>query len=298
MECRNIGCALQFCAAFDVFHGVLHPFAHDERAAALNGHRAGKPGVATQLESGLVFHRHIHAGIGIVPVHGVQVAVLVSAGGGARAVNRMGAGQGDHALRDCQPAVCVGEVGVDAVQSPVATTLVINLQRAVPGVAERAFVDHVAAFPEGEGGVACAVGNQGFICQCIDGEPIACFPAGGVPVHAVAVQVEFASAVTEGEVPGYLCRIADDDPGTGIDQHIIGRVASLLIQIGGTGAAQVEQGVGITRAVDMQGSCACLAPFGHVVCGVRELQVHIHPIAHHIAGCVQLPAFTGDGETG
>ena len=88
---REICRILQLGAAFNVFLVMLHTLAHHEGAALLHHHIARKACMAAQFKSGAVLHGYIHDGIGIVPVHGIHIAILVRTRGRTAAVHRIGA---------------------------------------------------------------------------------------------------------------------------------------------------------------------------------------------------------------
>ena len=64
-------------------------------------------------------------------------------------------------------------------------------------------------------------------------------------------------------------------------------MATGLLQVGGAAAAEVEQGIGIARAVDVQITRAHLAPLGHVFGAVVEPQVYLGAFVDDIAGVVE-----------
>ena len=190
-----------------------------------------------------------------------------------------------------QAAVAMLQVGADAVECPGTLCLIVdNLQTAVGRVGKGTRVGRIAGFLVGEGGAAAVVSHQGILGQGIDGEAcpgrIRCLGS-GVPVHAVAVHIQRAATVAEGQVALDLLRIADNHRSPGIHQHIVGCIAPLPVQVGLAAAAQVQQHIIIPAAFDIQIARANLAPLPHILRRIGELHVYLGSLIDDIARMVE-----------
>ena len=287
---------LQHLAAFHILLGVAHPLAHHIGAAALHRHIARKAGMTTQLECTASVHGHVHRSIGIVPVILMRIAVAIAPGVRAGAVDGVCASQHHGAVVHLQAAALMLQIGADAVESPASLSHIVDyLQAAVGRVGKGTRVGRIAGFLVGEGGAAAVVSHQGILGQGIDGE------AGtggiltlrsGVPVHAVAVHIQRAATVAEGQVALDLFRIVDNHRSPGIHQHIVGCIAPLPVQVGLAATAQIQQHIVIPAAFDIQIARANLAPLPHILRRIGKLQVNLCPGVDDIACVVEQIAFS------
>ena len=195
----------------------------------------------------------------------------------------------------------VAQVGMDAVHGPRATAVIHNPERAFFRINKRPQPRLLPAFFVGEGGCTGAVGDDGALCQGIDAESSSLhIGVVAVPIHGLAIHIQHTAIVTNRQITGNLRNITDNHGGTTAHDHIVGSPTVFLLQIGLAAAAHGQQGIGVARAVYVQIARAGLAPLGHVILGVGELQVHLCPFVDDIAGVVEhvvLPRSRADGET-
>ena len=190
---------------------------------------------------------------------------------------------------------------MNAVQGPGAAALVIDAQRTLCCIGERALVNRVTGFlvsKSNSGG--SAVGNHGLIRERIDSEGAGTgsIAIGGIPVHAVTIHIQHTATGAECQVSLNLVRILDDNGGTGIHQHIVCGIAIALLQVGSAIATHVQECIGITLAVDIKVAIANLAPLRHVIGVIVQLQVHLDTLINDIASRVQLFAGACNGVFG
>ena len=113
---------------------------------------------------------------------------------------------------------------------------------------------------------------------------------GVVPFHAVAIHIQHAALMPEGEIARNLAGIRNHHRCPGVGQHIVGGVALLAVQVGLAAAAHIEKNTIIPLALDVQITLAHLAPFVHVASRPGERGVNLHILTNHIAGVVELVA--------
>ena len=272
--------------AFDVFHLVVNTLIHHIGAACIDRDVTLDSGVCAQSESASVFHRDVHLGIGVVPVI-LREEDIVAVRNGTGTVLRVNAGQHHDAALDGEVAgFIVAEVGADAVHGPYGASPYVgdDAQRAVGGILQRAFPDAVTGLFVGHGGAAAAVDDEGIIRQGVDAETIGFdIGIGGVPIHGVAVHVQCAAVQPEGEVSLNLVGVRDDHCSTAAGQHIVGGVAVCPVQVGAAAAADCQQDVVVSLALNVQITRAVLAPFAHVGGRVGQLHVDFCTVINHVA---------------